>query len=256
MMYRGAPIEGNKFNCIVLASIFENDWYGESYDPDSPTPPSCYAFSKTQDGLAPHAEAEDKQGDANGLCAGCWANGFGSGTRDGKPSRGKACQNRRRLALIPVSKDMTAESAKAAEIAYIRVPVMSTPGWSNHVTAISDTYKLPAFGVITEVSLVPDPKSTFRMVFKPIAKLARDILGSAFERAKLAEKSIEFPYPKASEIADDRQQQPARRRVVVPKGKKAAAKKNPQAARDNALPTGRRQPAAPRAPAAAAPRKF
>lgn len=227
LQYKGAPIEGNKFSCVILASVFENNYYKEAFDPDTPVPPSCYAFSATQDGLAPHAEAEDKQGDANHLCAACWANGFGSGVdARGQPSRGKACHNRRRLAIIPVDKNFDADSVATAEIAYLRIPVMSCPGYSLHVTGIADAFNLPPYGVVTECSVVPDAKSTFRVVFKVLHKAERTTLAALFSRAAEAAKSIAFPYPKASTI----ERQPATRRPVRPAAAKKATAKRPQAA--------------------------
>lgn len=223
LQYKGAPIEGNKFSCVILASVFENDWYKDAFDPDNPTAPNCYAFATTLDGLKPHAEAGDPQGDANHLCAACWANGWGSGVdARGKATRGKACQNRRRLAVIPVDKNFDAESAQAAEIAYVRIPVMSCPGYSLHVTNIADMLKLPPYGVVTEVSIVPDAKSQFRVLFKAGAKIERSVLGALFQRAAEAAKAITFPYPKLTGEAT----KPAKRtakKAAAPKRKPAAS---------------------------------
>ena len=229
MQWRGAPIEGNKLDCLILASVFENDYYKEGFDADNPTPPSCYAFSRTQDGLKPHEAAEDPQGDANHLCAACWANGVGSGVdARGKPGRGKACQNRRRLAIIPGG-DLTEAGVKAAELAYFRVPVMSVPGYSNHVMQIADMFKLPPFGVVTELSLVPDPKSQFRVIFKAKAQIKdRAVLGALFGRASDAANSIQFPYPKASEMAHAPTRSATKKAAA---GKKTAGAKGAAAAR-------------------------
>ena len=245
LSWRGAPIEGNKMDCIVLTSVFENDYYKDAFDKDNPTPPACYAFATSQDALAPHESAEDKQGDANGLCAGCWANGFGSAADGG---RGKACQNRRRLAVIPASGKLTAEGVKTAELAYFRVPVLSVAGFSNHVMQVADLFKRPPFGVVTELSLVPDAKSQFRALFKIKAPIEdREALTALMARSHDAAAAIQFPYPKAAELARaPARRQPARRPPGTPQ---SAAKKQPQQrARDNALPTQR--------PAASQPRKF
>lgn len=229
MQWRGAPIADNKFDCLILASVFENDYYKEGFDPDNPTPPACYAFDLRQDGLKPHAEAEDPQGDANHLCAACWANGFGTGTdARGQPSRGKACQNRRRLAIIPGG-DLTEAGVKAAELAYFRVPVMSVSGYSNHVMQIADIFKLPPFGVVTELSVVPDPKSQFRVLFKVKGQVKdRAVLAALFGRASDAASSIQFPYPKASEMVRELARRPAKKSAAVSK-KPAGVKGAPAA---------------------------
>ncbi len=98
MTWRGAAVNGNQLDVIVLSSVFENVWYEREFDPTTVSSPQCYAFAKSMEGLKPHEKSIKKQGDANGLCAACWANGWSS---DPKGGRGKACRNTRRLAVIP-----------------------------------------------------------------------------------------------------------------------------------------------------------
>lgn len=194
MQWRGAPITGNVLDCVIISSVYENNLYEEGFDPDNPSSPSCYAFGVTPDALAPHPESENKQGDQNGLCAACWANGFGSDPKGGK---GKACQNRRRIALI-AGNQWDGDAVKSAEVGFLRLPVMSTAGYSNHVMQVADVLKRPVFGVLTEISVVPDAKTQFRIMFKikePITD--HDTMAALLEKAKaVAAQSIVFPYPK------------------------------------------------------------
>lgn len=210
MTYRGAQIEGNKLDVIILHSIFENAWYEKDFDPNSPQAPNCYAYGDTQDELKPHEQAKDKQGDDNGLCAACWANGWGS---DPKGGRGKACRNTRRLAVISApTQALTIEHVKKSEMAFIKLPVTSVNAYSAHVMQIADVMRKPPFGVVTRLSTVPDPKNQFRVIFEPILDIKdKEMLVALMERAKAARTAVAFPYPEIEDAPQpSRSRAPAR----------------------------------------------
>ena len=216
MQWRGAPVAGNKLDVVILASIFENVYYEGKFDPNTVSSPACYAFAKTQDALKPHELAPNKQGDDNGLCAACWANAWAS---DPEGRRGKACRNTRRLAVIP-AQPLTAEAVKSAEQAYLKLPVTSVAAYSAHVMQLAEVLKRPPFGVVTTISVLPDPKNQFRVTFNAAAEIKdRELLAALLTRAKTAEAQITFSYPEFNEA------QPAAktpRHRVAPPAKRAA----------------------------------
>src|ERR1051326_6041004 len=57
----GEPVAGKKL--IVLASVFQNTFYEEKFDPDNVQSPSCAAVAEEQDQLAPADTVEFKQHD-------------------------------------------------------------------------------------------------------------------------------------------------------------------------------------------------
>lgn len=196
MMYRGAPVKGNELDVIVLASIFENCYYDKPFDPNAPVSPKCYAFGKTLEGMQPHPNVKEKEGDANGLCAACWANGWGSDPQGG---RGKACRNTRRIAVISAS-PLEVEAIKKGEQAYLKLPVTSVPAYSTHVMQIADVLKKPPFGVVTTIGVVPDAKNQFRVTFAVKSDVKdKELLMTLMQRARDAEASIGFPYPDIEE---------------------------------------------------------
>lgn len=84
---------GKTFRGIILRTIPVNSWYKTPYDPANPTPPDCWSLG----GIEPEATCNDVQSKE---CSSCPRNKWGTSVgRDGKPSKGKACSNVRRLII-------------------------------------------------------------------------------------------------------------------------------------------------------------
>lgn len=229
MTFRGAPVQGNKLDVVILASVFENVWYENEFDPNQPDSPSCYAFADSAAELRPHEQAKNRQGDDNGTCEGCWANGWGS---DPKGGRGKACRNTRRLAVIS-ARPLDAESVAKSEIAYLKLPVTSVNAYSSHAMQVADVLKKPPLGVVTTIGVEPDAKNQFRVTFSVAAEIKdKALLGALIARARAARASMVFPYPELTEAAPQRGRQAAQRpaqRPVRPAQRQApAAKRGPK----------------------------
>jgi len=222
LSFNGAEIPGNKLRVVVLDHVLENVAYGP-YDPDNPEAPFCFAFAREEKDLAPHAEATDPQ---CVTCCGCPLNEFGSA----ETGRGKACKNTRRLALIG---EDSLNNLEDAEVAYFRVPVTSVAGWAGYVSQVASTLKRPPFGVVTEISVVPDRKSQFKVQFKLAEKIDNPEL---FEGLIAAHESasgvIMFPYvardddeasAKPQRVAKQVTAQRGRKQTTAQRGRKQAA---------------------------------
>lgn len=197
------PIEGNELRVVVVGAVHENQYYTSAFNPGKLTVPACYAFSdpdadNPEDAMAPHADAEDRQGDANGLCAGCWANQMGSAD----VGRGKACKNIRRLAVVTEDALESAEALAEAEVRMLNVPVMSTRNWARFVNLVSDDMQRPYWGVVCTVKVVPDPKSQFQITFRFEELINFDTVLYAAMQKKIAEVTPQLiaPYPKQAEL--------------------------------------------------------
>lgn len=187
MQFQNAPIPGNKLNAVILDHTFLNAYYPEEFDPDNPQNPSCFAIGKAQADLAPHEKAEHPEHDR---CVTCPLGGKEAwGTSD--KGRGKACKNSRRLVLIPES---GLEDIEAAQIATLQLPVTSVKGWAGYVKQLNDTLKRPTLGVITEISLIPDVKSQFRLQFKLVKNVPNESLEGLFKKADAAQEQLMRPY--------------------------------------------------------------
>jgi hypothetical protein len=226
LSWNDAPIPGNAMPVIIVDSILENVYYEGEYDPDTPQSPTCFAFGRDDKTMSPHKDviaAGNQQCGASGLCAGCEMNEFGTAEK----GRGKACRNTRRLAMIPAGNfDKSGkveliddeDHFKSTPIGFMKLPVTSVKGYAAFVKQVAGALRRPPHGIITKVSVVPDPKTQFRVVFEPIDKVPNELMGIIMDRNKEAQAVIDFPYTPVDE-------EPA------PKARRGAAKSTKTAAK-------------------------
>lgn len=115
---------------------FEKRYFAKKFDPNSTeaTPPDCFSM----DGISPASGCTSPQ---NATCAGCKNNMFGSGTdQNGNPGKGKACSDRKVLAVLYPNPD-----TKALEIYGLSLPPASLKSFGAYVnTLTSNNIPLPA----------------------------------------------------------------------------------------------------------------
>jgi hypothetical protein len=228
LQFQQTPVPGNKFQGVILASILENAYYTQEFDPQNPSSPDCYAFSDPtldpelqEKRMAPHEQSPERQSAA---CADCQWNKFGTAEK----GRGKACKNGRRMALIHV--DDLKKNPKDWTVAFLKIPPTSLPGWASYVRSISDMTGRPPYAVATEVAVVPDTKSQYKVTFNLVKKIDdKKALASCFTKHNELEKSIGFPYqvieaPQQQQSTRNRRQTAAAPNTAVRKGGKKAKK--------------------------------
>jgi hypothetical protein len=197
-------LPGNQACVIILDAVKENTYYAEKFDADNPAAPICYAYGRGgEDDMAPHESMQvdlsyfQPQSDT---CAGCKFNEWGSADK----GRGKACQNRRRLALIPAgfyepkrgSRDFNLEfftdpkHFQTAEIAFVKLPVLSVKEWSKFVNDVAATFRRPPHGVITRLFLEPDPKAQYKICFEAIEEVSDELAAIIMQRHDAATKAV------------------------------------------------------------------
>lgn len=180
---------GNKLECIILASVYENQFFPGPFDPNNPVSPDCWALGLDEDEMEPdpelvtEAQAED--------CSDCPQNTWEKDER-GK-FKTKPCKNIRRLALIEAS---SLDNLKAAEIIFARLPVMSVPNWSKYVTTLRNVVQRPPAGVITVMSVVPDARSQFKVQFQFHGLIGDEYMEDLMALVDRAEDDIMFSVPK------------------------------------------------------------
>lgn len=181
----GNAVPGNKILAIVIDSVHENAFYVGKYDPDNVMPPKCFAFGRNDADMEPaEACAESAEHEQ---CKGCPNNEWGTADT----GRGKACQNRRRLALIL---EEQLENLEDAEPLYLKLPVTSVSNWKGYVNDLATKQKRPPFSVLTEISVVPDPNTQFRVKFRCEATVDPEALDALEAKQKEVAEKIEFPY--------------------------------------------------------------
>ncbi len=203
MMIDGEAVKGNTLDVVVVGAVHLNEWYESAYNPAKPTVPSCYAYGDNslepetiEDDMAPADSVEDKQSEK---CADCWANAYGSADT----GRGKACKNGRRLVVITEDCLENGPSIKDAEERSLSIPVMSGKNWAKYLKdVLAAELGRPYYGVVTTVSVVPDPKSQFliKFAFKELIDFTEETWLAMKAKIAAVEKTIVAPYPKQSDL--------------------------------------------------------
>ena len=98
--HKGDPVGSIEVVIIRANAHLTKQWFEKSFDENSPEasgPPTCFSL----DGVAPADTVQNKQAKT---CAMCPKNAFGSAPRrkDGSVSKGKACADNRKLAVVPI----------------------------------------------------------------------------------------------------------------------------------------------------------
>lgn len=203
--YEGNPVKDNILPCVILAMVYENSYYSEAFDANNIVSPDCFALLEEQvDGvMRPHANVLQPM---NETCLGCPKAEWGSDVdAAGRPKKGKACKERRRLVLLPVSALASAADVKKAELALLSVPVMSVKNYGAFVNLLAGTAKVPPYAVISHILTKPDPKSQFQVHFEPQSVITDgSILTAIREKREEAIRVGLTPFdPKAPADADD-----------------------------------------------------
>lgn len=199
------PVAGNVLDCITIASARENAYYDKKFDVNNPTPPRCYAIQpitpgSDEDEMVPHPDIKDPIHDN---CMHCPKNQWKSDPEGGK---GKACKNLRRIALLPADAAQSAEAAKAAEVLYLKLPVLSVKNWSKYVNDVHNETRRPPFAVVTKVSTTPDAKAQFKVTFALGYKINDpEVLGTLVPRHERELEAIVFPYQEGDATAEAEQ---------------------------------------------------
>lgn len=193
MSYGDAYIPGNSMDCVIVGGAYRNVWYAGTYDPDNIVNPSCFALADEKEGMAPHENVSEPVCDT---CEGCPKAQWGSAPpRGGKPSRGKACKETRRIIILPSDCLESVEAVKAAKFAIIDLPVTSVGNYATLISALDASLNMPVWAVVTNVKLSPHPRNQFEVGFTPL-RVAGDepIIRALMARREEAMKIALVPY--------------------------------------------------------------
>lgn len=209
LQFDDAPMPGNQMCAIIGAWCLENVFYAGAYDPENRESPTCFAFCtdpEAKDEMGPPKEVDehDEFDRQSTYCKDCPQNEWGSAAQ----GRGKACSNRRRLAILPggtyVPQGRSGgfeleliedeDHFRTAEEAFLKIPVMSGKGFDAYVRDVAEQFKKPLFAVYTRIFLTPDPKSQFKVNFEMIDKVDDSLIPALFDRYKKLIGEIDFPY--------------------------------------------------------------
>jgi len=190
MSYGGTPMPGNKVEAIIVSSSYRNAYYAGRFDPNNIVNPNCFALAESDEGMVPHENVTEPE---NETCKGCAKDEWGSDPNGG---RGKACKQGRRLVLIPANAlDDGAEKVKTAELAVIDLPVTSVKNYSQFVNTLSVSAGVPAWAAVCQISVVPDAKTQFKVLFQAMRVIpTMDLLDAVKSRRNDALRVALQPY--------------------------------------------------------------
>ena len=195
LSYMGAAVPGNAINGVLLVGAKWNRYYAGKYDPNNIVNPTCFAIAGSEgEDMAPHENVAVPVSD---FCKGCKNLEWGSNPNS--PSgRGKACSESRRLVFMPQDAIASPEAVQKAELAVIDMPVTSVREYANYINSLSVSVKRPMWAVVTRISLVPDMKNQFKVVFTPINTIDDPaVLHMIKERMVEGMRAATIPYDEA-----------------------------------------------------------
>ena len=127
---------GLSFEAVIEQILPVNTYYKVKFDPSNPTPPDCTSIG----GVKPDATVDEPQGEK---CSSCKQNQFGTGTGpDGKPSKGKACSNAKRLVVKMQGIDLPV---------LIQLPPTSVKEFDQYLSELT-AHDLPFYAVLSTFS--------------------------------------------------------------------------------------------------------
>lgn len=141
-------INAPKISTVILAGkpTMDRAWYATAYSGGTePVSPDC----SSEDGVRPKADSPNKQCDS---CAGCPQNVWSSAKlQDGTPGKGKACPEKKRLAIYSNN-----------NVFKFSVPPASLGDFAAYARQLAG-HNLPLSSVVTTISF--DPATPTKLVF-------------------------------------------------------------------------------------------
>lgn len=202
------PLPGNQMYVVILDSYRERTFYEGRYNADVAAAPVCYAFARGDEmaEMGPHPSMQQHpavfipQADE---CAKCPHNEWGSNDQ----GKGKACQDRRRLILLPAgyaepikgSRDFNVQlfddpdHYAGADTATLKLPVTSGKEYSRYVAQLATVHGRPPHGVITRVYLEPHPQHQFHVRFELVDLIPDNEIGEAVLARNEFQREQDYP---------------------------------------------------------------
>lgn len=208
--FQGNPVAGNRLPCVILATVYERSFYTEKFDPDNVVSPACFALRAMQKDeeltdLAPHEVVLNPRSESCGTCK------YNEWKSDLQGRNGKACKERRRLVLLPVSALASPDDVRKAELALLATPVTSVREYAKFVNTLAATVKAPPYAVVTEITTRPDIKNQFVVDFTPTSVIADpEILRAVMAKREEAYRVGLVPFePKVEDEKEEEAPSPA-----------------------------------------------
>jgi len=209
----GLEGKGFELDCVVIAWIFEKAYYDTDYVEGETSAPACAALSYDEDELIPFEDAPAVQCDN---CADCWANEWESGT-----GKGKACADRRRLALIVAGKN------DEMELKLLNIPPTSLKNWKAYINDL-DNMGIHPMQAACNISFDEDytgsglPPLIFEFMNEITSEKALNLTAGMLPEAT---KLIEQPYDFSNYGGGEKKGKKSKKKISKKKASKKKSKK-------------------------------
>lgn len=178
---------GTMLCAIILDSVAVNTYYEGEYVDGAKSIPKCYSYGFPPEEMYPHVDSMKLHMDhfypqtldpvtgQVGPCSKCKWNEYGTASR----GKGKACQNRDRLALIPAGIFVQQRGGfgydlrlfddpnhfATTDLNKINLPVTSVRNYREYANRVIKDTGRPPWGVISVIELAPHPKFQVEVKF-------------------------------------------------------------------------------------------
>ena len=199
---------GTELDCVVIAYNFEKVYYDADYVEGEAQSPACAALSYDEDEMVISADVPNQQCED---CTECWANEWESA----KVGKGKACADRRRLALVVAGKD------DKMELKILNIPPTSLKSWKGYINEI-DALGLNVMQCAVNISFDEDSTAAqMPLLFEFVSEVTKEkALNTTAAMLEPAYKLIEQPYDFSSYNKGGKSKKKSKK-----KGKKKISKK-------------------------------
>lgn len=183
----GAEVEDNVLQVVILDFLVDVTYYEDDYDPDEIVPPTASALGRNEKTMV---WADNSHPDYAGeLLKDSEIFQWGSAPK----GRGKAAKSKRRLIVVPEDY-LDDPSAAENEPRKLMVPVTSGSEFDKYVKQVKSAHNRPPCGVLTEVSIVPDPKSQFKLKFKMLGLVDDEAMPDVLDASDAIQEELFRPY--------------------------------------------------------------
>lgn len=209
---------GNEIQVVVLDFVSKNTWYQGPYNPNNIVPPDCYAIGKVLSTMKYEEDSPNPQGGAEGDCATCPLNQFGSGQN----GTSKACKNSRLAVVIVVDpNDPDASAAADAPLYTMEFAPTSIKAFDGMVSMVARALNGPPIKAIVTLSARNAGTFAIQSFSDP---MPNDYLGEHFARrpetVDMLYRKPDFTRPAAAPARGG-----ANRRNVAPRRAAAPARR-------------------------------
>lgn len=167
--------KADELDVVIVDFVYFNAYYENAYQKGVVVPPSCLSLHPEPKGAVPSPNGSDVQCDG---CDGCPQNQFGSS------GKGKACQNRVLIAVLPADAD------ESTPFSILDLPPTSIKGFSAYVSSVAGALQRPPYGVVTNVSC--DENETYaKVIFADPQPFDMDVVEDAERVAMIRSRRAE-----------------------------------------------------------------